>query len=218
MVNLRKNASGNLVKKAGSLVLGTCAECNECTHCESCAEENQPSCPGGGCCTPSRWKLVVTGVEAGIPVGCFDCPFHGESAEVLTYPPIDDAGGHTLLQVDTCEWRKTLGIYTLTIHHEDATCSGSPECDYTGTLEIILRRATSGLYGIKIEGTATVDGGEDVSCNSSVSSDVFSDLSGSATAGRCDEDVSFTNANSLQCASNNFDFSDTGSATASVCP
>ena len=191
-----------------------CDDCLECTHCEDCAGENEIDCPPG-CCTPAEVEVVVMGVESSIPAGCYDCGTNSFSD--VSVPAID--GTHTLGQMAGCVWEKELGECSCVLYLDDDDCLEEAGCAYTGTMKIVLTRDTATNYKLQIYASMDVDGGEPGWCDASIGMWAFIDLTGPATANRCDENITF-NANglSIDCYVAYLAISDSGSASTSPCP
>lgn len=193
MVNLRKNAAGNLVKIPGNLGLGKCTDCLDCGHCEDCS--SPADCPEG-CCTPAIWRVTFSGVEATIPGGCTVCWVSGTSASAPTHPTIDTL--HYLTQTGECEWKKSFGTVTISAYHSEEDCTepeGGEPCVYSGPLVITLTRTTTTNYSLKALASLDLVSGHP-SCTLFNSVYFFTDTTATATAERCDQDASFANEQS----------------------
>lgn len=168
MATLRKNASGSLLKKSGTLAIGGCADCTtECAHCKwTCSEcsycgdsegceGNEPDCDPGSddCCTPFYYEVTVAGIVAP-PETCLVCEGNSSIAE-FSGPEVN--GTFLLVQVGACAWERLLGTVSWKAYTSVANCTdlssddASVEVTVTGQLYARLTKSSSG-YRFEIEG------------------------------------------------------------------
>ena len=166
MATLRKNASGSLLKKSGTLAIGKCEECStecenckwsciDCVNCNPCIPlGREPGCSPGEetCCTPSFYEVIVEGIVAP-PETCLQC----DSGSITEFSGHEVNGTFILPYVGLCQWEKNLGAVTWKAY-SDAACADN-EVTVTGQLFIILSKTEDG-YRFEIEGRDFNDHGE----------------------------------------------------------
>ena len=197
--SLKRGSDGSLLRNGDGDLIHDCggSACSECTHCASCSGGDEAGCPDETCCTPSYWKVVISGVN--IVSDCFNCG--ASSMDTGVDPGINST--FTLPQISTCAWSQTIG--TGGVDHDQNNTDCSATNTVSASIVLTLNRSSSTNY------TLTASGGGIT---------FFEDFVASAVANRCDQQVDFVNRTTYQCDA--FPDSDVwpgkdGTATATPC-